>query len=130
MIKINKHCQFKDVFRSFYIHIKEDGLSYLLATCKLVQKLLRRYCITEQTTSLIQSPLRQNKYKILNIMIPLKTQFITTQKILTNFQRMSRLKIVFFNFNVDKQFILVTTVCDRSDKVTQSLRNDYNIISH
>ena len=66
-------------------------------------------------------------------MILLKTQFITTQKILTNFQRMSRLKIDFFNFNVDKQFILVTTVCDRSDKVldsTQSLRNDYNIISH
>ena len=66
-------------------------------------------------------------------MILLKTQFITTQKILTNFQRMSRLKIEFFNFNVDKQFILVTTVCDRSDKVldsTQSLRNDYNIISH
>ena len=116
MIKINKHCQFKDVFRSFYIHIKEDGLSYLLATCKLVQKLLRRYCITEKiSTSLIQSPLRQNKYKILNIMILLKTQFITTQKILTNFQRMSRLKIEFFNFNVDKQFILFTTVCDRSD---------------
>ena len=69
-------------------------------------------------------------------MILLKTQFITTQKILTNFQRMSRLKIEFFNFNVDKQFILFTTVCDRSDKVldsTQSLRNgddDYNILSH
>ena len=49
---------------------------------------------------------------------------------------MSRLKIEFFNFNVDKQFILVTTVYDRSDKVLdspQSLRNgddDYNIISH